>query len=260
MTQRTQRMARGADLNERQRAYLLAIFAVDQAIEADMRQLPYRPFQPRPKASEWRWLEYSEPAPDIAKPASRLYAAIKQTAPIDQGTGSTFAALADRGLIELDWRDLNVWGQRKPYIRLTSAGRRLARSWTGQHAYKAPPAGTLREWHWRALAAAYTAGEQGLPDTGGGYGGIGWSTWRRLEEYGARPGHRDGTALTQVRRIWRPVRRWDGHAYRDTSELAYEMVMTDAGRALYEREWARYRELYPDIEAPEPARAGAGRP
>ena len=79
----------GPDLNERQRAYLLAVFTVDQELEAEMRSLPYRPFQSRPKASEWRWLEYSEPVPEINKPASRLYAAIKKTAPIDQGTGAT---------------------------------------------------------------------------------------------------------------------------------------------------------------------------
>lgn len=32
------------------------------------------------------------------------------------------------------------------------------------------------------------------------------------------------------------------------------MHITAAGRVLYEQEWARYREMYPDvIEAPEPA-------
>ena len=116
-------------------AHLLAIFAVDQELEAEMRKLPYRPFQPRPKASEWRWLEYSEPVPEIQKLASRLYSAIKKTVPIDQGTVATFAALADRGLVNVDWREYNVHGQRTPYIRLTPAGRRLARSWTGQKAY-----------------------------------------------------------------------------------------------------------------------------
>ena len=64
--------------NERQRAYLLAIFTVDhiftvdQELETEIRNLPYHPFQSRPKASEWRWLEYSEPVPEIQKPASRL--------------------------------------------------------------------------------------------------------------------------------------------------------------------------------------------
>ncbi len=40
------------DLNDRQRAYLLAIFETDQELAAEMRDLPYRPFQPRPKADD----------------------------------------------------------------------------------------------------------------------------------------------------------------------------------------------------------------
>jgi hypothetical protein len=44
--------AASTSLNERQRAYLLAIFETDQELEAEMRDLPYRRFQPRPKASE----------------------------------------------------------------------------------------------------------------------------------------------------------------------------------------------------------------
>jgi hypothetical protein len=215
-----------------------------------MRSIPFSPFHNRAKASEWRWMEYSEPIPEIDKPASRLCAAIKAAAKIDQGTGSTFTALADRGLIQVVERGAD----RYPHIRITPTGRKLVRSWTGAKAYKAPSAGTLREWHWRALARAYAAGDEGLDNAGGGsYANIGWNTWRRLEEYGARPGH-SGTALTEARRIWRTVRRWDGTDYRDTSQLAWQMVITAAGRDLYEREWARYRELYPDVEAPEPMR------
>jgi hypothetical protein len=81
-------MGSAPSLNDRQRAYLLAIFETDQAVEKDMRSIPFSPFHDRPKASEWRWLEYSEPIPLIAKPASRLYAAIKKASKIDQGTGS----------------------------------------------------------------------------------------------------------------------------------------------------------------------------
>jgi hypothetical protein len=51
------------DLNERQRADLVAIFETDQATEADMRSIPFSPFRDRSKASEWRWMEYSEPIP-----------------------------------------------------------------------------------------------------------------------------------------------------------------------------------------------------
>jgi hypothetical protein len=173
------------NLSDRQRTYLLAIFRVAQEREEEIRSMPYRPFQQRPKASEWRWLEYSEPVPDINKPASRLYEAIKKTVPIDQGTGATFAALADRGLIEVDWRERNVRSQRTPDLRMTPAGRRVARSWTGQKAYKAPSAGTLREWHWRALAKAYAAGDEGLEGEYGDYAHIGWNTWLRLRDYKA---------------------------------------------------------------------------
>jgi hypothetical protein len=76
-----------------------------------------------------------------------------------------------------------VRGQPKPSVRLTPAGRRLARSWTGQQAYKPPPPGTLREWHWRALALAYAAGDEGIEGEYDDYGRIGWTTWRRLINY-----------------------------------------------------------------------------
>lgn len=165
-------------LNDRQRAYLRAIFDTDQAIEADMRSTLFSPFHDRPKASEWRWMEYSEPILEAYKPASRLYEAIKKVAKIDQGTGSTFTALTDRGLIQVQVRGPD----RYPHIRMTPAGRKLVRSWTGQKAYKAPPAGTLREWHWRALSKAYTAGDEGLEGSYGEYAHIGWNTWlRRLQ-------------------------------------------------------------------------------
>ena len=76
------------DLNERQRAYLVAIFETDQATEADMRSIPFSPFHDRPKASEWRWMEYSEPIPIINKPASRLYSATKKASKTASKIGS----------------------------------------------------------------------------------------------------------------------------------------------------------------------------
>jgi hypothetical protein len=227
-------------MNERQRAYLRAIFDTDQSVEADTRAI-WR-FETRPKASDWRWLEYSEPIAEIGKPASRLYAAIKKSARIDQGTGSTFQALADRGLIQVRVRGLNNYA----HIRMTPAGRKLVRSWTGQRAYKAPPAGTLREWHWRALARAYAAGDAGLGDEDGSiwYAYIGWNTWLRLREY-------KGGGLVEERPHPQPPIETD----QGMLSLApkYRMHITAAGRALYEFEWARCRELYPDVDAPEPA-------
>ncbi len=80
-----------------------------------MRSLPFPPLQPKPRASEWRWIEYSEPVPaDTLKPASRPYAAISKLTAIDQGTGAKLAALAERKLIEIQWHHLNA---RKPPSR-----------------------------------------------------------------------------------------------------------------------------------------------
>ena len=109
------------ELNERQRAYLLAIFETAQELENEMRQIPYRPFQERPKASEWRWLEYAEPVPILGFDGSPLWKRIKQLGMVDQGTGSTFSALADRGLVTVQWQRINVHGQGVPHLRMTIA-------------------------------------------------------------------------------------------------------------------------------------------
>ncbi len=230
------RVAADISLNERQRAYLLAIFETDQEVEAAIRSEPYRPFQPRPKASEWRWLEYAEPVPILGRDGSPLWKRIKKLGLVDQGTGSTFSALADRGLVSVQWHRVNVHGQGVPHLRMTTNGRKLARSWTGVKAYKAPPAGTLKEWHWRALAKAYAAGDEGLEGEYGVYAHIGERTWQRLLEY------KQG-ALVEERGTGK---------YFDHRQIR-RMYITANGRALYREEFARYRELYPDVDAPEPS-------
>jgi len=228
------------DLNDRQHAYLLAIFDTDQELETQMRDEPYRPFQPRPKASEWRWLEYAEPVPILGRGGSPLWKRIKKLGLVDQGTGSTFSALADRGLVSVQWHRINVHGQGVPHLRISTKGRQLARSWTGQMAYKAPPAGTLKEWHWRALAKAYAAGDDGLEGEYGVYANIGERTWQRLLEY------KRGALVEE---------RGTGE-FRDYRQVRH-MHITANGRALYYDQWSRYRKLYPDVEASEPARGRA---
>jgi hypothetical protein len=47
----------------------------------------------------------------------------------------------------VQWHRINVHGQGVPHLRMSTKGRQLARSWTGVKAYKAPPPGTLKEWH-----------------------------------------------------------------------------------------------------------------
>src|SRR5207253_10494354 len=90
-------------------------FETDEEVESEMRELPYRPLEQLAKASEWRWLEYAEPVPILGFDASPLWKRIKKPGMVDQGTGSTFTALADRGLVNGQWRRVNVHGQGVPH-------------------------------------------------------------------------------------------------------------------------------------------------
>jgi hypothetical protein len=97
-------------------------------------------------------------------------------------------------------------------------------------AFKAPPAGTLKEWHWRALAKAYAGGAAGVA----GGEGVGWSMWLRLLDY------KWGALVEEARRAPQPGE----YSAPGTIHL---IRITAAGRALYEREWVRYHELYPGV-------------
>ena len=93
----------------------------------------------------------------------------------------------------------------------------------------ARPAGTLKEWHWRALARAYAAGDEGLEGSYGDYANIGWNTWLRLRDY------KRGALIEE-----RASGSWSNPAT-GSSGSRYRIHITGAGWALYEREWARYR-------------------
>lgn len=112
---------------------------------------------------------------------------------------------------------------------MTPAGRKLVRFWTGAKAYKAAPAGALREWHWRALARAYVAGDEGLGGSYGDYANIGWNTRRRLRDYKLGP--------LAVRGRGALVEEIDARGQPGLGIGPYQLRMTANGRALYEREW-----------------------
>jgi hypothetical protein len=130
------------------------------------------------------------------------------------------------------------------HVHMTPAGRKLAREASGEVREKKLPAGTLRKWHWRALAQMYRSGGIHTVDWSGDYYALDdnahdWhnrvkdETIRRLEEY-------KWGALCRV--VFGSAGAF-GEACID---------LTPFGRQYYEREWARYRELYPDVDAPEP--------
>jgi hypothetical protein len=96
---------------------------------------------------------------------------------------------------------------------------------------------------WRALAKAY--GNEGLEGSHGDYANIGWNTWLRLRDY-----KRGALIEERASGSWHDPTT--GRRARITGSTS-----TGAGWVLYEREWARYRELYPDVDAPDPKRVGA---
>lgn len=85
---------RWATLNDRQRAYLRALYVCDQATEAMRRERAARGFYDRTPASEWRWQLYGPVAPPSA-----LYTALRSAGLVDPGTGATWQALEDRRLV-----------------------------------------------------------------------------------------------------------------------------------------------------------------
>ena len=83
------------DLNERQQAYLTAIYKTDQEAEANENSRWHQGLQKRP-ADVWRWLRHETTA---YGGDSLLKARIRKLEMLDPGTGSTYNALEARGLI-----------------------------------------------------------------------------------------------------------------------------------------------------------------
>ncbi len=228
------------NLNERQQTYLKCIYQEDQAAERHSNWRWNQGLDKRP-AEEWRWLLYA----DLAGGATPLKRSLEREGLVDAGTGSTFVALERRGLIEYRERfEPNIMSlEPLTSVRLTRKGRKEARSLLGESAPKKLPKGTLREWHWNALARLYEAGGEldSAQHVSGCYGGIGWKTWLRLRDYYDLG---KGLAKEHSRYVQRPGKQ--------ESDRVYFIKLTESGREFYEQNWQKYREMYPDVEAPEP--------
>ncbi|MEW6638348.1 MAG: hypothetical protein AB1425_16210 [Actinomycetota bacterium] len=231
-------------LGDRQRAYLEAAYREDQRAEDFERSAFSRGLSRRP-ADEWRWIPYGS-----SLVGSFLQAALKVRGLVYKGTGSTFAALRDRGLLLTRHRSVPVrLGKLAGNagvldVRMTRKGRGVARATLGEEAPKKPPPGTLEEWHRRALARAYAAGKDGLPDDGGGYyGKVGRRTWLGLRDYRSK---RDGyRGLVEGRHV-APCKAGT------FSESSHRLFVTPDGERFYRERWAEYRKRYPKVDAPAP--------
>lgn len=228
-----------SSLNERQQVYLRAIYVADQAVEESRKLSAARGHYSSTPAAVWRWLLYATLSTGDTDLKSRL-----RSAGIDEGTGSTFAALEKRGLVQTQAHDrgTSYEGQLTPnhpqqwylFVKITPAGRAAARA--GDPAYtpiKPLPKGTLKERQWAALEALYNAGEAGLPqDAIGNYGGFSWQwTMLRLRDYKPQ-------ALAA-----------EANDFRRDGQRIYKMVITPFGRQYYEENRQRYAELYPSKQA-----------
>lgn len=212
------------ELNQRQQTYLRLIYKADQSAE-ETEAAKWKLGHRRRPAEEWRWLLYA----DLASGPSYLKSLLLIAKLIDPGTGATFKALEDRKLIQCRHEfDIDaVW------VKLTTHGRKVARTGLGEQAPKKLPTGTLREWHWKALVKVYEATAlfgDGIP---GRYGDISWNTWLRLRDY------KSGALVKETG-------KWQNGKY------IYGVQITDFGERFYEENWTRYRELYPEVNAPAP--------
>ena len=246
-------------LNDRQKTYLLTIFRLDQLREADQRGAWNRGQRVLPTA-EWRWIAYTTSE-------SMLRLQLLEAHLVDEGTGSTFESLERRGLIECRY-ERDPLGIPILLVKMTTKGRRLARSLTGEQRERPLPTGTLREWHWKALVVAYQAGDEGVKQEyafSGRYGGIGWNTWLRLRDYKhqgtEQPLITEESTWVQMRRmvfIGRP--RPNDYEERTVSEQEQRLSITSFGQRYYEEYWQRYRQLYPEVEAPAPTQESQAQP
>jgi hypothetical protein len=214
-----------ASLNARQRAYLRTLYDCDQDTEALRRDRAARGDWDRMPASEWRWQLYGP-----TEPPSQLYVALLLAKLVDQGTGATWRALEDRGLAKC--RDvLDAFGVSLLQVQITPAGRKLVRAATGEQRPKAPPKGQLHERQWAAVARLYMAGNVGEVSEEMMHHFDWMRTLLRLRDYQPQP------LMEEFSGPWNTTR----------------LRLTPLGRAYYEREWARYHALYPDVDAPQPS-------
>lgn len=235
-----------ADLNERQRKYLLAALEVDQHMERWHKQAFGRGDfdESRRPASDWRAMPfgvlhgYGGPIPTMLR---------RECGGADEGSGSTWAALARRGLLLVQDRPTYRHpDQPLPHITLTTAGRKQARELKGEKAQR-KPRGALSRATWKALAAGYRAGDQGLWDEKGGswYGGVSWDLWLMLLRHtGRRP--------RWFEEISRLLTEEERRATFALSSRVHGVKITAEGRYKYVEAWAVNHPLYPDIDAPEP--------
>jgi hypothetical protein len=230
-----------AALNDRQRLYLKAIYDADQRAEAAART-----GWSSTKASEWRWVLYSIKAPKELVGRRAIQSQVEREGQLDTGAGSSLAALRRRALILV--RDTIVYvptlGEVPAIeVQLTAAGRAAVRYGHGITMPPRVPPGLLsQEYLWDGLVWLYEAGEKGF---------VHYYSRRDQKQYAPeQPRFRPSWNTLLALRNRRDGSLWEDVPMPGVRQECYRI--SALGREHYERHWACYAELFPDIEAPRP--------
>lgn len=227
-------------LNDRQRQYLLAAYQTDQQVAQDRKRDYLRGINDRRPAAEWRWLPYGCWEHWAGRPPTPLRECLAglNTKLISEGTGSTWRALAQRGLLEVGDQvpylvaDLpEVMHYSLPHIRLTTAGRKLARQLAGE-VREPKPSKVLARATWQLLGQLW---EQD-PD----------AVRYRM------PAYCSSEAFLRLERSL-PLKKVLGQANHERLVLGWPTAgLTTVGRIYYYQHYAANVAAYPDIVAPDP--------
>ncbi|MFD8820873.1 hypothetical protein ACFV1C_00640 [Streptomyces sp. NPDC059605] len=227
------------ELNIRQQTYLRLLYDADQALEQERQDLAARGHWSSTPARVWRRIE-------INSRYSPVWGRLSAAGFYDCGTGSTLAALTTRGLIETATDHasgvVSAW--------MTRPGRAAVRAGLGIAPVARKPKWALSEWMWRAMIKVAETGQEGLLTS---------QLWTMAQLHltkgqedmrrGARP-YLD-VRVTYVRYVHRDFsgKPYDPPSY-GTKDIR-RFHFTEEGRAHYVEHLAAYRDLYPDIAAPE---------
>lgn len=218
-------------LNSRQQTYLRVLYDQDQTLEESHRSQAARGNYSREPARIWRRIGFNSAG-------STIPYQLRAAGVYDSGAGSTLAALTDRGLIMTGsvpglLSDITV-------VWVTRAGRAAVRAGAGIRR-SSRPKWAVSEWLWGQLANVVHAGEEGLLSADLAPAG---HTYLVVDGLG-RPYLYGTTTHVPI-----TVGYLSGNV-RQSSRAETRYRLTDAGRAHYAERLEDYRELYPDVDAPD---------
>jgi transcriptional regulator with XRE-family HTH domain len=224
------------ELNERQRAYLVACYRQDQEAEQEARAKSAAG-QPTGAPVQWRKLPFTIKADPVFTGYTPIQERLREESHHDAGAGATLHALTRRGLLQVSEDQVEVFPLgpvARVLVELTRLGRACARAGLGEVTRSRPPAHLLSEWLWRNLVKVAMAGSAGLPEA---------DLWGRSRFY-LGTGFRPHGAMSRGYIDTIPVREETGQ---DSYVREYRWHLTEPGRQHMIQYGETYRALYSNV-------------